>query len=110
HFPHELPMLAAGAYSFRQKSKLAIALSWIGGYVNVVALIATTHVVSHATGNATTFAERLTQARWHDALILTLILACFTAGAMLAAIMTHQDRRRASSASYVRPIAAQAIL
>src|SRR5439155_1861909 len=29
-------MLSAGAYSFRQKSKLAISLSWIGVYVKRV--------------------------------------------------------------------------
>lgn len=103
-------MLAAGAYSFRQKSRLAIALSWIGGYVNVVALMATAHVVSHTTGNATTFAERLTQARWPEALMLVLIIACFTAGAMLAAVMTHQSRHSQTSASFVRPIAAEVLL
>lgn len=103
-------MLAAGAYSFRQKSRLAIALSWIGGYVNVVALMATAHVVSHTTGNATTFAERLTQARWPDALMLALILICFTAGAMLAAVMTHQTKHSRTSTSFVRPIAAEVLL
>lgn len=103
-------MLAAGAYSFRQKSRLAIALSWIGGYVNVVALLATAHVVSHTTGNATTFAERITQARWPEAVTLVLIVTCFTAGAMLAATMTHQTRHSRSSASFVRPIAAEVLL
>jgi hypothetical protein len=29
-------MLSARAYSFRQKSKLAVSLSWIAGYANVV--------------------------------------------------------------------------
>ena len=28
-------MLSAQAYSFQQKSKLAISLSWISGYTNV---------------------------------------------------------------------------
>lgn len=103
-------MLAAGAYSFRQKSKLAIALSWIGGYVNVVALMATAHVVSHTTGPATTFAERLTQARWDESISIALILIFFTMGAMLAAVMTHQTTHSRSSTSFVRPIAAEVIL
>jgi hypothetical protein len=29
-------MLSARAYSFRQKSQLAISLSWIGGYTNII--------------------------------------------------------------------------
>ena len=49
-------MLSARAYSFRQKSKLAISLSWIGGYVNVVLFISCAAFVSHMTGNATQFA------------------------------------------------------
>ena len=32
-------MLSASAYSFRQKSRLAISLSWIAGYTNIIAFI-----------------------------------------------------------------------
>ena len=46
-------MLSARAYSFRQKSKLAISLSWIGGYANVVLFILCGAFSSHMTGNAT---------------------------------------------------------
>jgi hypothetical protein len=35
-------MLSAHAYSFRQKSRLAISLSWIAGYTNVITLIVST--------------------------------------------------------------------
>ncbi|MEO6434941.1 MAG: hypothetical protein ABIP55_04165, partial [Tepidisphaeraceae bacterium] len=48
-------MLSARAYSFRQKSKLAISLSWVGGYVNVVLLLSCASFASHMTGNALTF-------------------------------------------------------
>ena len=34
-------MLSARAYSFRQKSRLAISLSWVGGYTNIVVFLAT---------------------------------------------------------------------
>src|SRR4051794_27316209 len=47
------PMLSARAYSFRQKSKLAISLSWVGGYTNVVLFLACGTFSSHMTGNAT---------------------------------------------------------
>ena len=50
-------MLSARAYSFRQKSKLAVSLSWIAGYANVVVLLACGTVVSHATGNTGSYAQ-----------------------------------------------------
>src|SRR5438445_634410 len=46
-------MLSARAYSFHQKSKLAISLSWIGGYTNVVSLLSTGWVASHMSGPTT---------------------------------------------------------
>ena len=33
-------MLSSTAYSFRQKSRLAISLSWVGGYVNIIGFMA----------------------------------------------------------------------
>ena len=48
-------MLSASAYSFRQKSRLAISLSWVAGYTNVITFIVFAVVTSHATGNVTHF-------------------------------------------------------
>ena len=50
-------MLSASAYSFRQKSRLAISLSWVAGYTNVITFIACAVVISHATGNVTHFGK-----------------------------------------------------
>ena len=51
-------MLSASAYSFRQKSRLAISLSWIAGYTNVIAfLMCGGVVVAHVTGNVTHFGK-----------------------------------------------------
>ena len=55
-------MLSAEAYSFRLKSRLAISLSWIAGYANVITLIACNEVVSHQTGNTTHVGQALGQA------------------------------------------------
>ncbi len=46
-------MLSAQAYSFRLKSRLAISLSWVAGYTNVILLITCGETVSHMTGNST---------------------------------------------------------
>ena len=40
-------MLSASAYSFRQKSRLAISLSWVAGYTNVILVILCGVVVAH---------------------------------------------------------------
>ena len=50
-------MLSAQAYSFRQQSKLAISLSWIGGYTNVVAFVSCHTMVSNVTGSTTWFGQ-----------------------------------------------------
>ena len=52
-------MLSASAYSFRQKSRLAISLSWVAGYTNVITFIVCAVVTSHATGNVTHFGKAL---------------------------------------------------
>ena len=52
-------MLSASAYSFRQKSRLAISLSWVAGYTNVITFILCAVVTSHATGNVTHFGKAL---------------------------------------------------
>ena len=54
-------MLSARAYSFHQKSKLAISLSWIGGYTNVVALMSCGWVASHMSGPTTWFGRVLVE-------------------------------------------------
>lgn len=85
-------------------------MSWIGGYVNIVTMLATAHVVSHATGNTTTLAERIAQASWVDAAVLAVLLIFFTIGAMLAALLTHQTKSSRSSTTYIKPIAVEALL
>src|SRR5688572_1050441 len=55
------PMLSASAYSFRQKSRLAISLSWVAGYTNVILLILCGVVVAHATGNVTHLGQYLAE-------------------------------------------------
>ena len=50
-------MLSASAYSFRMQSRLAISLSWVAGYTNVITFVVCAVVTSHATGNVTHFGK-----------------------------------------------------
>ena len=115
-------MLSATAYSFRMKSRLAISLSWVAGYTNVIALILCGMVISHATGNVTGVAWHATEgwtgtrsgAASPDPLALAgrfaFVLGCFFAGAVASAIMTETARRRGLKSKYMLPMAVEALL
>jgi uncharacterized membrane protein YoaK (UPF0700 family) len=111
-------MLSASAYSFRQKSRLAISLSWVAGYTNVITFIACAVVTSHATGNVTHFGKALADrlagyggpGAAHEALYFGAVVAAFFLGAVVSACLTEGARRRGFGSKYILPIALQAVL
>jgi uncharacterized membrane protein YoaK (UPF0700 family)/anti-anti-sigma regulatory factor len=103
-------MLSARAYSFRQKSRLAISLSWIGGYTNVVALLAMGTLVSHVTGSATQLGRAIGVGETQRAAFFAYLLFTFTVGAVLSAYLTENARRRGWRSKYVLPVALEALL
>jgi uncharacterized membrane protein YoaK (UPF0700 family) len=103
-------MLSARAYSFRQKSKLAISLSWIGGYVNIVLLLSCGTFASHMTGNATRFGELLVMRDWHLAAQFGLLILSFWLGAVSSAFMTEWAQRSGVRSKYVLPAAVEGLL
>src|SRR5688500_16814041 len=103
-------MLSAQAYSFRQKSKLAISLSWVGGYVNVVAFMGCHTMVSHVTGSTTWFGQAVAGRHWGAAAFMLLILGAFAAGAVLSALTTEGARRMGWRSKYILPLAVEALL
>jgi uncharacterized membrane protein YoaK (UPF0700 family) len=114
-------MLSASAYSFRMKSRLAISLSWVAGYTNVITFIVCAVVTSHATGNVTHFGkalvDRITGSHLGDPHAVTrevvffggLVLAFFL-GAVVSAFTTEGARRAGFRSKYILPIAIQALL
>ena len=103
-------MLSASAYSFRMKSRLAISLSWVAGYTNVIALVICGAVVSHATGNVTVFGQHFAGQRFAAAAFPALLVAGFFAGAVVSAFMTEGARRRGMASKYMLPMALEALL
>src|SRR5687768_15151122 len=103
-------MLSAQAYSFRQQSKLAISLSWIGGYTNVVAFMSCHTMVSHVTGSTTWFGQAVAGRHWGTALFMAFILVTFWLGAVVSALMTEGARRRGWRSKYILPLAVEAVL
>ena len=103
-------MLSARAYSFRQKSRLAISLSWIGGYTNVVAFLAMGTLVSHVTGTATQLGRWAAAADARRAAFFGYLIFTFTLGAALSAYMTEGAKRRGWRSKYVLPVGLEALL
>ena len=103
-------MLSARAYSFAYKSRLAVSLSWVGGFTNVVALLACGTVVSHVTGTTTYLARALGEHAWAAAAFPAMLWLTFLAGAAASAVMTESARRRGMASKYVQPIAVEAVL
>src|SRR2546423_1634810 len=109
-------MLSARAYSFHQKSKLAISLSWIGGYTNVVALLSCGWVAAHMSGPTTWFGRVLVEGHGpvgvseRPALYFGFVVLAFWCGAILSALMTEGAERRGRPSKYVLPMAVEAML
>lgn len=103
-------MLTARAYTLRQKSRLAISLSWIAGYANVVVLIHSGMMISHVTGNITHFGQLLIDRKWQLAALTISMPLCFFLGAMLSGICVQVATRLRRRSIYIVPMAIQASL
>jgi uncharacterized membrane protein YoaK (UPF0700 family)/anti-anti-sigma regulatory factor len=103
-------MFSARAYSFRQKSRLAISLSWVGGYTNVVLYTLCGEFVSNMTGNVTSLGKSAAEGSRTGVVLFGLLWASFLFGAMASAVMTETARRLGSASKYVFPLAVEAIL
>lgn len=103
-------MLSASAYSFRLKSRLAISLTWIAGYTNVITFIVCGVVTSHATGNVTHFGQLAGEARWKESLFFAFLILAFFLGAVFSAVLTESARRGGHQSKYILPVMVQAVL
>jgi uncharacterized membrane protein YoaK (UPF0700 family) len=103
-------MLSAEAYSFRQQSRLAISLSWIGGFTNVIAFIACQNFASHITGTTTLLGESVANGHWPEIRFYLFLVAAFLIGAIASALMTEIAKRRGVASKYVIPLTIEALL
>lgn len=103
-------MLSARAYTFRLQSRLAISLSWIAGYTNIIALFVGGHTVSHMTGNVTDIGGGIVAGRWRQVAYFSFILVMFLIGAILSAFLTEGGKRRGWMSRFSVPMAVEAIL
>ncbi len=109
-------MLKGHAYTFRSRSRLAIGLSWVAGYTNVITLIAAGQTVSHQTGNTTHLGEQIGLAVRHqpsatsDGLYFAGIVGAFGLGAFASGLITEAARRAGRRSRFSLPLTIEAIL
>lgn len=102
-------MLSAQAYSFRTKSRLAISLSWIGGYVNAVVFLVCGTMTSHVTGNTTIALLRNVEGQRQLASYGAFAVGAYFAGTIISAVLTEGARRAGWRSKYVVPVAVEAV-
>ena len=85
-------MLSATAYSFRAQARLAISLSWIAGYANVIALIVCGVSVSHVTGNLTHVGQHVGGLNFLSGLFVAYLVITLFLGAAFAGLLLELSR------------------
>lgn len=121
--PNQSHMLSVGAYSFRQKSRLAVSLSWVAGYTNAVTFVmlgavVVAHVTGHVTQAGLAAGKGLTgwlQGGEHWSVLgevglVVLVVGMFFAGAVASAAMIEFGRSRKNPRRFTTPIAVEAVL
>lgn len=103
-------MLSARADPFRQKSRLAISLSWVGGYTNVVVLLSMGTVVSHVTGTVTQLGRGIGQGSFGRGPVLRIPDWLLHAGAVLLGSPDGDAKRRGWRSKYILPVGLEALL
>jgi len=101
-------MLSARAYTLRQKSRLAISLSWVAGYTNAITLIHCGVMTSHMTGNVTHVGEHLAKLNVLDTGFMLFLVALFLVGSVISGLAIQLSQRKHRRSIYIAPIAIQA--
>ncbi|HZW06361.1 MAG TPA: DUF1275 family protein [Phycisphaerales bacterium] len=105
-------MLVAQAHSFAAQARLAVTLSWVAGYTNLLCLLIVSHPTSHISGTASLLGQYLVEpSRYREALWpLVFLLGTFVLGAAVSGGLTEMGRRRRWNSIYVLPIAVEGLL
>lgn len=103
-------MFRGQAHSFTQQARLAISLSWIGGYTNALTVLACGQVTSHMTGSVAQIGVDAARGQWSTAAYLTGLVAMFLLGAFASGVLTEFGRLRRFQSIYVLPMGVEALM
>lgn len=102
-------MFSERSHSQTQKSRLAISLAWVGGFTNVVVLLACATAVSHVSGNTSQLGHHLANGDGADILFLGFLVGCFLVGATFSGWLTESATRRHFRSKYAFPVIAEGL-
>ena len=87
-------MLANRAHSLIVRSRLAISLAWVAGYVNTAAVLTCGVVTSHLTGHASNLGRDVALRAWGDAALMAALIGSFFMGALISGFALELGRLR----------------
>ena len=90
--------------------RLAISLSWIAGYVNVIAFTICGQLISHMTGNTSHLGLSIGEGDAGSVIFFGFLVGTFFSGAIASAVMTELARRRGAASKYIMPLAIEGLL
>lgn len=98
------------AHSYTQQARLAITLSWIAGYTNILTLITCGQATSHMSGSVSQLGRDLVEWRVEGGAYVVALLTAFLLGAGLSGLLTEIGRHARWQSIYVLPMAAEALM
>jgi uncharacterized membrane protein YoaK (UPF0700 family) len=98
----------AQAHSFVQQARLAVTLSWVAGYTNIITVLTCAQVTSHMSGISSELGRAVASGVWAKAGYAGLLLVVFVIGAALSAALIEYSRRKRWASIYVLPMAVEA--
>ncbi|MFM8874004.1 MAG: DUF1275 family protein, partial [Phycisphaerales bacterium] len=102
-------MLRSLATTLDQQVRLAVTLAWVGGFTNVVGILACGETISHVTGRATQVAMDAGTATTEGLEMSAWLLAWFATGAIASGLMTGIANARGWRSVHVRPMVVEAV-
>jgi uncharacterized membrane protein YoaK (UPF0700 family) len=102
-------VLGRPATTLGHQVRLAVMLAWVGGFTNVVGVMACGEVISHVTGGTTRIVMGADLATPEVVGISAWILAWFASGAVASGLLTGVAHARGWQAVHARPMAVEAV-
>ncbi len=103
-------MFVKQAHSYTQQARLAITLSWIAGYTNILTLVTCGQATSHLSGSVSQLGRNLVERNVDGLVYVFALVAAFLLGAGLSGVLTELARRAHWQSLYVLPMAVEALL
>ncbi|MBI5362291.1 MAG: DUF1275 family protein [Planctomycetes bacterium] len=103
-------MFVKHAHSHTQQARLAITLSWIAGYTNILTLITCGQATSHMSGSVSQLGRDVVEWRVGSGAYVAALLTAFLLGAALSGLLTELARFARWRSIYVLPMAAEALM